>query len=465
MESRGYRSFAFGLDTGAKTFSLKATSLNRWNLHGRYPRAVTVRAEATDGKRLIDVVISGAGPAGLAAAMALSKTGWKDIILLEENDKDGNSGTALGLWTNAWKALDSLGVGDDIRQSGAPRVDKVEVCREDGDRVLRSFKLDECANGPHEFRGVTRKTLVDCLIRKMPPDVHIKYGKQVIDCKMGDQGATVTTSDGDQMICNLLIGADGIRSSVAMGLGKKSQRDFSVNYVGQIAIRGVASYSDAVPCKSIRQIWGPSTRAGVYPVSSNELYWYVCFNDDASGKSIMDGQEILEEAKNMLISASGKTWQTSVVWDAIQQTSSERVSRSRLADRWDILSLLPSLNSLGNVPVALVGDALHPMTPNLGQGGCTALEDAVVLARLLRESGALTVPAGRSRQPLITDALQKYNQERAKRCVPLVVRSNLMGHALQTGLWPVVAARDTYVSAFFNPSHFLDHASFDCGTL
>jgi 2-polyprenyl-6-methoxyphenol hydroxylase-like FAD-dependent oxidoreductase len=463
MGSGGYRSCAFGVDTGAKNFSLQATSLNRWKLHVRHPRAVAVRAETVDGKRLVDVVISGAGPAGLAAALALSKTGWKDIVLLEESDKDGNSGTALGLWTNAWKALDALGVGDVIRQSGAPRVDKVEVCREDGDRVLRSFNLDECANGPHEFRGVTRKTLVDCLIGKIPPDVHIKYGKKVVNCKMGDQGATVTTSDGDQIICNLLIGADGVRSSVAMGLGKKSQRDFSVNYVGQIAIRGVASYSGAVPCNSIRQIWGPSTRAGVYPVSDNELYWYVCFNDD--GRSIMGGQKILEEAKNTLISASGKTWQSSVVWDAIQQTSSERVSRSRLADRWDLSSLLPSANSLGDVPVALVGDALHPMTPNLGQGGCTALEDGVVLARVLRQSGALAAPAGRSRQALITGALQKYNQERARRCVPLVVRSNLMGYALQTGLWPVVAARDTYVSAFFNPSHFLDHAAFDCGTL
>eukprot|EP00890_Picochlorum_soloecismus_P002747 jgi/Picsp_1/3473/NSC_06311-R1_zeaxanthin chloroplastic-like len=465
MGSSGYR--ACGVDTGTNTFSLKATSLNRWNLqvHVRRPRAVTVHAQAADGKRLVDVVISGAGPAGLAAALALSRTGWKDIVLLEENKTDGNSGTALGLWTNAWKALDALGVGDDVRQSGAPLVDKVEVCREDGDRVLRSFSLDECANGPHEFRGVTRKILMDCLENKLPPEVDVKYGKEVVDCKMGHQGATVTTSDGDQLICNLLIGADGVRSNVAIGLGQKSQRDFSVNYVGQIAIRGVASYSDGVPCNSIRQIWGPSTRAGVYPVSSNELYWFVCFNDDGSGRSLMDGEKILEEAKRMLVSASGKTWQSSVVWDAIHQTSSDRVSRSRLADRWDFSSLLPSANSLGNVPVALVGDALHPMTPNLGQGGCTALEDGVVLARLLRQSGALTAPVGRSRQSSITAALQKYNLERARRCVPLVVRSNLMGHALQTGLWPIVAARDTYVSAFFNPSHFLDHAAFDCGTL
>jgi len=463
MGSRECR--ACGVVSGANSFSSKDIGLNGRNLHVRRPRALTVRAQAIEGKKLVDVVISGAGPAGLAAALALSKTGWKDIVLLEENKRDGNSGTALGLWTNAWKALDALGVGDDIRQSGAPMVDKVEVCREDGDRVLRSFGLDECANGPHEFRGVTRKTLMDCLETHLPPEVVIKYEKRVADCKIGDQGATVTTSDGDQLICNLLIGADGVRSNVAMALGKKSQRDLSVNYVGQIAIRGVASYSDGVPCYSIRQIWGPSTRAGVYPVSNNEMYWYVCFDDDGSGRSIMDGQDVLEEAQKMLVSASSKTWQRSVVWDAIQQTSSHRVSRSRLADRWDLSSLLPSANSLGNVPVALVGDALHPMTPNLGQGGCTALEDGVVLARLLRQSGALGVPVGRSRQPLITAALQKYNLARAKRCVPLVVRSNLMGHALQTGLWPVVAARDTYVSAFFNPSHFLDHAAFDCGTL
>ena len=107
--------------------------------------------------------------------------------------------------------------------------------------------------------------------------------------------------------------------------------------------------------------------------------------------------------------------------------------------------------SSGRLSITLAGDALHPMTPNLGQGGCTALEDALVLGRSLQQAGAPARVAAlrdalagggaggaRQRQQqaaaaAVRETIGRYEWERTKRCLPLTVRSHLMGAALQVG--------------------------------
>lgn len=101
------------------------------------------------------------------------------------------------------------------------------------------------------------------------------------------------------------------------------------------------------------------------------------------------------------------------------------------------------------------------MTPNLGQGGCTAVEDAVVLARQLgavlnnRASGTSSIEA----------CLRSFEAQRSRRCLPLTVRSYAFGAALQIPFEPICTVRDLFVEKFFQPAHFLDHTAFDCGTL
>ena len=93
------------------------------------------------------------------------------------------------------------------------------------------------------------------------------------------------------------------------------------------------------------------------------------------------------------------------------------------------------------------------------QGGCVALEDAIVLAQTLKGRWGSSSDADLG--PLLAD----YERARSKRCLPLAVRSRGMGVVLQSSWPPVVLARDTVVSKFLDPGHFLDHTLFDVGML
>ena len=121
-----------------------------------------------------------------------------------------------------------------------------------------------------------------------------------------------------------------------------------------------------------------------------------------------------------------------------------------------------TLGSVGKGCVTVIGDALHPMTPNLGQGGCTAIEDGVILARQL--GAVLNSSSGSSREQLET-CLRGFEQERSRRCLAVTVRAYAFGAALQIPLEPVCMVRDFVLENRFSPAHFLDHTSFDCGTL
>lgn len=126
-----------------------------------------------------------------------------------------------------------------------------------------------------------------------------------------------------------------------------------------------------------------------------------------------------------------------------------KVSRSLISDRW-------TLTTWGKGCLTLAGDAAHPMTPNLGQGGCTALEDAVLLAAEV--SAALKAQGVGG----IEAALRRYEQRRNSRCLPLTVKSNLMGVGLQSDLLPICLARDLFISSpLFSPAHFLDSCKYD----
>jgi len=416
----------------------------------------------------------------MATALALQRAGWGKVLVMERRTREEcmQGGTALGLWTNAFCALDALGVGNAVRQR-CSRTTNVEICREANDRVLTSFDLRACEGGPHEFGGVLRGELVGALYEALDGEVvDVRFGVRCAAVQAGrpsssssssssssfssmgagedddDSHMVVTTAEGEALRARVVIGADGVNSVVARTYGEGVGKDMSTNDAGQIAIRGIAEGRpvDENDEQPIRQVLGAGVRAGTYPVGrgTGELYWYVCYPSQQHNEDM----GVLEEARRVLLDSSGD-WATSSILDAIGRTPGTRASRNRLADRWDVDSLFAS-NASGldrrRMTIALAGDALHPMTPNLGQGGCCSIEDAVVLA------AHLPVGAGAGE---LRRGIAEYTRKRARRTVKLTVRARVMGEILQSGVWGVVVARDWFIGNLFQAGGFLDHAAWD----
>lgn len=400
-------------------------------------------------------LIAGAGIAGLAMAAALSKIDVPYKVL-ERDSGPRKGGSAIGLWPNAFRALDALGVAEILRQKH-PLISRVELCTDTGS-ILKAFSLDECEGAPHEFRGVKRSTLLEAL-QSIVPDSCIEYNAAIHTVETDQNGAIVTLETGEKVRARCLIGADGVNSRVSRALSVPKP-----NYAGYTAYRGVASMPDGLPIPgdTVRQTWGRGVRAGMYPISDTELYWFTVFNapEDSAFVATEDRQA---DALKYLPGWKGG------IFEAVQSTSPDNISRSKLTDRWPPLG-----KGFSKGAVTLAGDAAHPMTPNLGQGGCTALEDAVILARKMK--GLLLhsafQPKGERPHSLrsvatadLIQVLREYETERKSRTRLITVRSNLMGQALQIPFAPVCAARNFVVRNIYSPRHFLDHANYDCGQL
>lgn len=105
------------------------------------------------------------------------------------------------------------------------------------------------------------------------------------------------------------------------------------------------------------QVFGEGIRAGMYPMAGNAVYWFVAFDDDGT-PCTLDSEQRKADALSMV-----DGWQHGIE-QCVGATDASRISRSRFCDRLSPLSLL---KRVGTGDITLVGDALHPMTPNLGQ--------------------------------------------------------------------------------------------------
>lgn len=414
--------------------------------------------DARENRRLEDVVIVGSGIAGLATALALHRVGVKSIVL-EQSDSLRTSGATIGLWTNAWRALDVLGIADSLRNKYT-RVERVEFYAADG-KLLSKLSLTREV----ELRPVDRKLLLKALEEPLPHDT-ICYNAKVVGIRKDHGGYTeVELQNGSTLLTKVLVGCDGTGSVVARWMGFKEPR-----YVGQIAIRGVAVYTEGHELKDAgRQILGRGVRVGLVPVDSNRVYWFVVFNS-SSVEKITDRELVREEALSFV-----QGWPF-VVTDAINKTPAETLSRRALSDRWMWPVVIPPLFKDG---VTLAGDAMHPMTPNLGQGGCCALEEGVILGRALSKAvgsnsvlkkdeqanGELKKTDSFQERKEIEIALDSYTSERRHRMFPLAVRSYLIGSLLNLDSELVSSIRDKLLPRLLKLERFVDHTFYDCGAL
>ncbi len=335
------------------------------------------------------LVIAGAGIAGLALAVGLSRDG-QDCVVLDERPALDSLGGAITLWPNALAALDALGVGDDVRAAGRA-VDAGSI-RTAGDILLRRLDPERTVaalGGP--LLAVRRGVLID-LLNQRARVADRRFGVAARGYRQDAAGVTVLTDDGD-IRGSALVGADGYRSAIARtiepGLGER--------YAGYPAWRGLARVGGLLPA----QFWGRRQEFGVVPLDDETTYWYATLHEPAGGSA---AEEIAH------LRSAFAAWPTPVrtVLHADQEMP---VSRNDVMDR-----AVPRRWTDGRV--TLIGDAAHAMRPHLGQGGCQALMDAAALVGSLRT------------EPDPADAFTAYERVRRRPAVRAVRLSRSAGRAI-----------------------------------
>ncbi len=353
------------------------------------------------------ILIVGGGIGGLSAAASLRTAGFHAEVF-EQAPELREVGAGVGLWSNALESLDELGIGDEVRAACRPL--RTMAGANPSGKTLTSIDLDRL--GPDFARAacrvVLRPRLLAALAGRLPADA-VHTGRRVLDVADGE----LRFEDGGRERADLIVGADGLHSVVRPYVVDSGE----VRYSGQTCFRGVARMPPPDP-GTMREVQGAGQRGSVCPVDDATVYWWVAHNAPA-GEIAPGGKR-----RQVLLDRYGG-WPFGLP-EAIAATPEEAILQNDLVDR-------PPAKRYCRAPVVLVGDAAHPTTPNLGQGANMAIDDAIVLARALRQ------------EPHVEAALARYEKERLPRTRLVVERSWSFGRMCTWKSGVAVALREAMV--------------------
>lgn len=365
-------------------------------------------------------IIAGGGIGGLAAALALVRRGW-DVEVLERAPAFAEVGAGLSLWPNGLRALDALGVGAQVR--GRARLEGQAGIQDSAGRWITRTDTAALERRFGSVAMIHRADLLEVLRGAVPAD-SLRYGVTV---RHVSPGGTVAHSGGESR-ADLVVGADGIRSAVRASIWPDAP---APRYAGYTAWRMVTPpiqvggtvlddpvLDDPVLDDTVES-WGAGERFGYVPLPDGRVYCFAV----ANAREGDPGQGLA----GLRARFSGWHHPIPALLDA---TAPDAVLHDDLYE-------LPPLRTYTAGQVVLVGDAAHAMTPDLGQGACQALEDAVVLAASQDGPGGLAA----------------YDRARRRRTQMITLRSHRIGVAAQWESPLAVRLRNTAL-------RLLPHSSF-----
>lgn len=358
---------------------------------------MSTQTNQASGSTLRHVLIAGGGIGGLTLACALRQAGIPATVF-ERADVLRPVGAGITVQMNAMSALRPLGLSDAVAEAGASLCSAAML--HPSGKVLSRMTFDALQR---EFGvpviGIHRARLQAVLLARAGEE-HVRMGRAVTGFHEEGQQVTVTLSDGSTVSGDVLVGADGLHSVVRRAvLG-----DVPTRYSGYTSWRGVTKAASLVEPGRTSETWGPGARFGIVPIGHGEVYWFATQNAPAGGKDEPG------RARAHLLEVFGR-WHAPIA-QLLESTPEENIVRTDIHDRLPVTRWTKGR-------VTLLGDAAHPMTPNMGQGGGQAIEDAVVLAGCLAREG--DVPT----------ALAAYEHRRIERANSFVSRSFQFGRLTQ----------------------------------
>jgi 2-polyprenyl-6-methoxyphenol hydroxylase-like FAD-dependent oxidoreductase len=360
-------------------------------------------------------LIVGGGIGGLAAAAALARVGIAADVY-ERASAIQEVGAGLSLWSNAVLALRRLGLDGRIIKLGSV-VERIRTVTAAG-RVLSESDIGAlgCRAGAPSV-CIHRADLQSVLAEAVGPG-RLHTGRTCTGFREHDGGVMATFTETGGETGAFLIGADGIRSVVRDQLLGRCQP----RRAGYLAWRGMATFDDPrLPAGLALFVSGAGTQLGLFHCGPGRVYWFATHN--SAGATMPSGRHRAEVLRVL------DGW-PAVVRAVVEATHESAVLCNDVVDR-------PPVWPWGRGRVSLLGDAVHPTTPNLGQGACQALEDAVVLAHALRAGGD------------ISSALRAYEQRRRSRTAWVTKQSWSLGKVLQWQKPLAVKLRDWVATTRF----------------
>jgi 2-polyprenyl-6-methoxyphenol hydroxylase-like FAD-dependent oxidoreductase len=354
-------------------------------------------------------VVIGAGIGGLAAAAGLCAAGW-EVTACERAASVEPVGAGLALAPNGLRALDVVGAGEPLRKLAVAQ--ELGIRRADGRWLTRSNSGRMIAD---RFGDpvilVPRAAVINALTARLPAGV-LSLATAVTSVAPGGKAAARVATTAGELEADLVVAADGIGSATRTML---FPGDPGPRYTGITAWRLLTGpVPGPVP---MAESWGRGTVFGVMPLAGGRVYCYATAPADPGTRAAGELAELVRRFG---------TWH-----EPIPRLLAAAGPRDVL--RHDIAELAAPLPSFHGGRVALLGDAAHPMAPNLGQGACQALEDAAVLSRL----------AARPDPDTVAGMLDRYTAARLARTTD-VVRWSRRVAAMSTWSSPAaVAFRDT----------------------
>ena len=346
-------------------------------------------------------IVVGAGIGGLVSAIALERAGI-DVEIVETATRLGEIGAGLSLWPNAMAALGTLGLETMVAARGI-ELDIGAIRSRDG---RPAFLWDRSTS--FEFLGgvpvmLHRAELQSALLEACS-NVPLQLGAQAVSVERRPGGCRVVLGNGQTCDADLVVGADGIRSAV-----RKSLDSADVRYAGLTSWRAVIDR----PYPDGSSMW----------IADGKQFLATAL---AGQRTYISGLLRLPEGRNRALPDWGSVMRREftgfdpVVGGAIDDIPEDGYYRD------DIYYRPPARRVVWGRAV-LVGDAAHPVTPDLGQGGCQAIEDAVTLGHCLQ--GGVD----------IDEALRRYESTRLPR-VRMVARYSRWIGLVMASRNPLVAS-------------------------
>ena len=345
------------------------------------------------------VVIAGGGIAGTAAALALHRAGLEVVVCEAHPRTAGDLGAFLTLASNGMRALQQFGAAEAVSRAGFG-LTSMSALDENGTELV-SRPMGEHEDPLTRFRCLRWSELTAALQAEVVAQgIELRHGAGLVSAREEADGITAELADGSTLTAQLLVGADGLNSGVRQMIDPGAA---GPRYAGQRVFYGYteAFVPPSVPGR-ITMVRGRAANFGYTVSPEGQTYWFARQTADALERV---GTEPSPELRAELL--EGLRQDSTPTADIVAATESILATNARD---------LPQVEKWHSERILIIGDAAHAASPATGQGASMAFEDAVVLAKALRDNVDQS------------DALKQYEQLRRPR-----TEYNIAASAAMTG--------------------------------